>query len=254
MSAAPEPLRVLSWNVWFGGHRFEERCEALLAELERRRPDVIALQEVTPALREALAAAPWAAGYDVRDDDDGTVEPKRLGYGVVVLARRAVRTAEVLGDLPTAMERRLVAVDLACGLTVATIHLESMATSGTTRVAQLAILQPWLARRGADVCLVGDLNFSPADAGETATLDPEFVDVWPALHPDDPGYTVDSDVNTMRREVMGKTSRKRIDRVLVRSARWRATAIERVGMAPIDVDGTFPSDHFGLEVTLTPTA
>lgn len=42
--------------------------------------------------------------------------------------------------------------------------------------------------------------------------------------------------------------------MLVRSARWRATAIERVGMAPIDVDGTFPSDHFGLEVTLTPTA
>ncbi len=247
-----ERLRILTWNVWFGGHRFEARCEALLAELERRRPDVIALQEVTPALRAALAAAPWALGYDLRDDDDGTVEAKRLGYGVVVLSRLPVRTAQVLAELPTAMERRLVAVDLACGLTVATIHLESMATSGTTRVGQLAIIQPWLARRGADACLVGDLNFAAADVGETAALDPEFVDVWPALHPDDRGDTVDSDVNTMRREVLGKTTRKRIDRVLLRSAQWRATAIERVGMAPIDADGTFPSDHFGLEVTLDP--
>ncbi|MCA9673906.1 MAG: endonuclease/exonuclease/phosphatase family protein [Kofleriaceae bacterium] len=238
-------LRVLTWNIWFGGHQRDERCAALVAELGRRRPDVIALQEVTAPVRAAIEAAPWATAYELRDDDG-----RDAGYGVLVLSRRAVRGSEVLADLPTTMGRRLIAVDLEVGLTVATIHLESMAISGATRVAQLTRLQPWLAARGPDVCLVGDLNFSPADADETAALDPAFVDVWPALHPDDPGDTVESDLNTMRRDVLGKTSRKRIDRVLLRSGAWRPAAIERVGMAPIDDHGTFTSDHFGLEVTL----
>ena len=45
-------------------------------------------------------------------------------------------------------------------------------------------------------------------------------------------------------------SRKRIDRVFVRAARWRATHIELVGTEPIDAEGTFTSDHFGLSCTL----
>jgi endonuclease/exonuclease/phosphatase family metal-dependent hydrolase len=40
-------VRAMTWNIWwrFGRH-WEERQAAILATLERVRPDVVALQEV----------------------------------------------------------------------------------------------------------------------------------------------------------------------------------------------------------------
>ena len=84
-TAAPAPaapaasLELVTWNTWFGGHMFEERTEALLDELARRRPDVIALQEVTPALLDGAASTtPWVQrGYQLSD-----VEVRTSSYGV----------------------------------------------------------------------------------------------------------------------------------------------------------------------------
>jgi len=236
---------VLTWNVWFGGHMFEERCAALLAELERRRPDVIALQEVTPELLAMLVDAPWVTRHYQLSDLQ-----LWQGYDVVILSRVPIRRLSTL-ELPTQMGRRLRIAELACGLAIATIHLESMKESIAARATQLRLLQPHLAGLAADVALVGDMNFQPSDAIETAALDPSFVDVWPALRADDPGYTADSERNTMRFALKPTLSRKRIDRVFLRSARWQPAAIELVGTEPIDVDQTFTSDHFGLEVRLT---
>ena len=239
----PVDLRVITWNVWFGGHMFEERCEALLAELERRRADVIALQEVTPALLAALFEAPWVrAAYQVS-------ELEVLGYDVLVLSRVPVLRMMTL-PLPTEMGRRLVVARLACGLDVGTIHLESTSECAAERAAQLRIIQPHLAGVSEDVVLAGDMNFRPEALLENAALDPSFVDVWPVLHPGDPGYTVDSERNAMLFQVASRVIRKRIDRVFARTRRWRAEAIELLGTEPIDEAGTFMSDHFGLEVVL----
>lgn len=241
----PEPLRVLTWNVWFGAHMFEERCAALLAELHRRQPHVIALQEVTEPLLAMLVDSPWVrARYRLSED------ALRQRYDVVVLSRLPVTAFDAV-ELPTTMGRRLLVAELANGLVVATVHLESMKESTLARAEQLRLIQPYLASRCADVLLVGDMNFKPDDALETQTLDASFVDLWPALRPDDPGYTADTHVNTMRYQLKPSHSRKRIDRAFLRSARWQASAIELVGTAAFDIDGTFVSDHFGLEVTLT---
>jgi tyrosyl-DNA phosphodiesterase 2 len=249
-AAPPAPddareVRVVTWNVWFGAHMFEERALALLAELERRRPDVIALQEVTPPLLGLLRRAPWVrAGYQLSDDHGWTLRR----YGVLLLSRRPLRSL-VLVELPSDMDRVLLIAELACGLTVATVHLESTAPCAAERATQLALIGPELAGH-RDAVLVGDMNFAPGAPRETAALDPALIDVWPALHPGAAGYTVDTDVNTMRYQAKGHADQKRIDRVFLRSERWRPAAIELVGTASIDAAGTFPSDHFGLEVTL----
>jgi endonuclease/exonuclease/phosphatase family metal-dependent hydrolase len=246
---APEPpgeLRVLTWNVWFGRHMFEERCAALLDDLVRRKPDVIALQEVTPELLRDLCEAPWVrAQYQLSD-----VELWQ-GYDVVLLSRRPIRRVSTL-ELPTRMGRKLLVAELACGLVVATVHLESMKESTVWRATQLRLILSHLAELAEDVVLVGDMNFQPSDEAETAVLvaDPSFVDVWPALRPAAPGYTADSEANPMRYALKPKLARKRIDRVLLRATRWRPAAIELVGTEPIDAEGTFTSDHFGLEATL----
>ena len=239
-------LRLVTWNAWFGGHMFDERRDALLAELERRRPDVIALQEVTQELLRGLLGAPWIrAAYHAS-------QREVLSYDVVILSRLPIRRVAEL-ELPTDMGRRLLVAELACGLAVATVHLESTQTEGGVRAAQLRVLQPALAARYPDVVLVGDMNFRPDDRLENAALDPSFVDTWPALHPDDPGYTVDTEVNTMRLQVRSTPTRKRIDRVFLRSTHWHARSIELIGTRPVDPDGTFVSDHFGLETVLTAT-
>jgi endonuclease/exonuclease/phosphatase family metal-dependent hydrolase len=245
-SADSADLRLITWNVWFGGHMFDERRDALLAELARRSPDVIALQEVTQDALRHLLAEPWVrAAYQVS-------EHEVAAYDVVILSRLPIRKIAVT-DLPTDMHRRLVVAELACGLTVATVHLESTREEAHARAAQLRIIQPALATRYDDVVLVGDMNFQPDDRIENAVLDPSFVDTWPALHPDAPGYTVDTDVNTMRLQVRSTPTHKRIDRVFLRSRRWRARSIELIGTQPIAPDGTFISDHFGLETVLTAT-
>ncbi len=240
---APIDLRIVTWNVWFGEHRFEQRGRALLAELERQRADVIALQEVTYPLLAAILDAPWVrAAYQVSELDV-------IGYDVVVLSRvPIVRMAPL--PLPTAMGRRVVVARLACGLDIATVHLESMREQAPTRATQLRIIQPFLAGLGEDAVLVGDMNFAPDAPLENAARDPSFTDVWEALRPDEPGYSVDSSRNAMRLRVLGKQTRKRIDRVFARTRRWQPAAIELLGTAPIDGEGTFASDHFGLRADL----
>lgn len=243
-ATAPVEVRVLTWNVWFGGHMFEERRAALLADLERRKPDVICLQEVTKELLDVLIELPWITrAYTLSD-----VELYQT-YDVMILSRLPVRRWSAL-PLPTTMGRRLVVAELACGLAIGTVHLESMKQSIHPRATQLRLIQPALAALG-DAVLCGDMNFQPTDPTETAALDPAFVDVWPALHPDDPGYTADSAINRMRLALKPALSRKRIDRVFLHGTRWRPTAIELVGTEPIDPDGTFTSDHFGLAATLS---
>jgi len=239
---APRELRVLTWNVWFGGHMFEERRAALFAELARRQPDVIALQEVTPELLAPLLAEPW-----VRAHYQASARNLRH-YDVVVLSRVPIRRMAQV-DLPSEMGRNLLIADLACGLAVATVHLESTHSEAAARASQLRIIQPALFELYPDVLLVGDMNFRPEDALETATLDPQLVDTWPALRGDAPGYTVDTDINVMRYQVKSIPTHKRIDRIFARAPHWRPRSIELVGTTPIDAEGTFISDHFGLEAT-----
>jgi tyrosyl-DNA phosphodiesterase 2 len=240
-----DELRILTWNVWFGGYQFDERCAALVAELERRRPHVIALQEVTPALLEVLRETPWVEGYYATDLDGSTIG----GYGVLILTRLSVLRQDLL-PLPSRMGRKLLVTELNNGLAVATVHLESTADRAAVRVEQLELIMPYLATLAGDVALVGDMNFSPSDAAETAAIDDAFVDVWPALRADEPGFTADSVRNRMRGNAEGYVVQKRIDRVFLRGRHWQPRSIELVGTSPIDADGTFASDHFGLEVTL----
>ena len=94
---------------------------------------------------------------------------------------------------------------------------------------------------------MGDFNFDDTEP-DAPDLGP-WADLWTALRPSDPGYTVDSELNPYRQR-RGHT-RRRIDRVVVRdpSHRWVATSIDRFGTAVLS-DGHHMSDHFGLEVNL----
>lgn len=250
-SLAPaSSLTLLTWNTWFGRLRFRERSAALLNELSWRAPDVVALQEVTEPLIRLIAADPYVRAHYQLSDLDGSTFERGASYGVLMLSRLPIARAGTLA-LPSRMGRRLLVAQLENGLTVATIHLESTPECALERAAQLRIIQPALAELSEDVVLMGDMNFAAEAPLETAALDPSFLDVWAQRHPGHPGYSVDSLRNDLRRQAEGgQHSQKRIDRVFLRSARWRADSISLTGTEAID-GGLFISDHFGLEAVLT---
>lgn len=247
-SGRPEQrLRVVTWNVWFDPFERARRYRALWAELDRLAPDVICLQEVIPEhlhraeLRVRRERGEWLSNTHV------------FGYDVLMVARSQPRTSERV-PLRSMMGRELLLarLDLDPPLTIGTVHLESMKGMTDFRVIQLQTITEQLARDG-DALLVGDMNFAPDSKPETEVLD-GWLDLWPALHGDDPGFTVDSQVNTMRGDARGEL-RKRIDRAFLRGMGWRAVSIERLGLEPLASDPpTWTSDHFGLCVELVSTS
>jgi len=234
--------KILTWNIWFGAQAFNARATGLVREITARRPDVVALQEVRPEMRRILEH--HVAGYELFGGDS------MFGYDAMLMTRTGTAVGGDIVELPSRMGRRLLAVELANGLVVATVHLESTLPCGPERCAQLALIGPWLAARSENAILVGDMNFDDFDARESDVLDDSFVDVWPVLRAGAPGYTVDSKANTMRSELRSKVQ-KRIDRAFLRGPTFRATEIELVGAKPIG-DHLFVSDHFGLAITLDP--
>lgn len=246
-----EPMQLnaftcATFNVWFGEHYFEERRLSLLNLLEQHRPDIIALQEVTPPFLAGLRASRWLRSqYYVSDFMGSTLK----SYGVAVLSRFPIESLE-LHALPTRMERSLLLARIPVNeghLTIGTVHLESLLESEEWRGRQLEQIFRTL-ERARDVVFMGDFNFCSTWAGEQSRLPADYVDLWPALH-QGPGWTEDPDVNTM----LGQFSRKgpvRFDRILVRSGTpgWVSSSVELLGTRPIaaDLPDVFPSDHFGL--------
>ena len=239
-------MRIVTWNVWFGELEREARQRALWAEIAALRPDLVCLQEVVPEhLLGPEIQAKREQGWWVSDDHI-------LDYDVAMLSRTPVKSSERV-PLPSAMGRELLVARLntAPPLTVATVHLESTASMTELRVRQLAEIRRRLAEE-EEVVLVGDMNFPAGERPEAALL-AGFRDAWPLIHPEEPGFTVDSRANEMRYLVKQEHTQARIDRVLVRGERWRIAGIERIGMSSLSGDPlTFVSDHFGLCVDLVP--
>ena len=245
-------LTVVTWNVWFDRAHQEARAAALLDVLRDTDADVICLQEVTrPFLGHALASEWVRRGYAVSDGSGETVDP----YGVLLLSRVPLEALELI-ELPSETGRRLLVASLRIGhrrLVVGNLHLESRGEKAASRVAQMEAIFPLLRARGDDVVLVGDFNFD-SEAMEAGHLDTSFVDLWPALRPGEPGWSMDTHANRMTYLHKQKHKQVRFDRVLARSPQghFAGRSIRLLGTEAIAANArdVFPSDHFGLEAVV----
>ncbi|MEZ4294886.1 MAG: RNA repair domain-containing protein [Polyangiaceae bacterium] len=256
----PRRLRVATWNVLSDEHHRERvatarRAPAIVEALERLDADVIALQEVSPLVFTALLSAPW-----VRRDctlSEGPRSPALRAEGALFLFRVPV---EQLAVHAFSRAKRAVAAVLRAGegsLVVAQIHLPSDFTAGAdrSRPAYLGDLLTALGPPGdaAPPSLVlGDFNWDDPSL-DTLLGAHGFTDAWPAAG-QAPVPTFDPTKNALA-AIMTRTGRPiRIDRVYARggmqsvhigaAALFATDAIAR-GPAPL-----FPSDHFGVTVTL----
>ena len=257
---AHSPLSILSLNLSFDSPDRSLRTAALLSAIQQMGPVICCFQEVVPQVaRDLMRALPrWSAS----DPGDGS-SVKR--YGVMIMVPAGLRVRFSRHQLPTNMDRQLLVAELA-GLSVATVHLESLQNQALRKkqLAECAELAPtW-----PEMVLLGDFNFhTEAEAKRGLQHLPDFLDVWPTLF-QEPGGTYPSR--------KGPGSRKRLDRALAKLSEWHATDLELifdepsepgaylmdllpsmhsncVSLTNLNTCPTLVSDHLGLLLTIDRT-
>lgn len=253
---APHPhrLRVLTWNTLWDRYdaaliATARRRPLLLAALEAADAEVIALQEVEPALAAALAAAPWVrAHYTLHLDPLG---PDLDRYGLLLLSRLPVLAA---GQHALGPYKAVAAVTVQAGeapLTVAAVHLSSdhSPDGAARRQAELAALAEGFGGVEGELILLGDFNDGRGGPeGPAAALG--LRDAWTQAHgPADDTPTFDPSRNPLAAVSSLSGRPGRLDRVLHRAERTRVTSAVLLGDRPA-ADGLHPSDHYGVAVDL----
>jgi tyrosyl-DNA phosphodiesterase 2 len=248
-SVQRQTIRCATFNIWFDRYQRQQRHAALFELVRQREPDVIAFQEITPASLDQLLSLPWVReSYSCSDIATDTFE----SYGVVVLSRLPIAKLSLI-EFQSLMDRKLVLAELLINdesLFIGGVHLESLRESAQLRIEQVMQLRDHLSRHSHNI-VMGDFNMC-SSWSQNEIVETNFEDAWHQLHPDLPGYTEDTSVNSMVLGMKGMREAVRFDRVVYRSqsaqGSWVPTQIERLGMEPISADlpNVFPSDHFGL--------
>jgi len=245
-----EQLSLVTFNIWFGEHRWRERLAHLLGLVARCEPDIVALQEVTPRQLEHILAAEWVRkDFLVSDVSGSTLRP----HGVLLLSRLPIDHV-ALCRLPSRKDRKLLLASVDTGhgrISIGNLHLESSPDNQFLRLAQLKrVFSNQAAAKNA--LLLGDFNFDPRSKAEQSRLGRRhYTDLWSALSSGrGAGHTVDSSRNQMRFLQKRKHKHVRFDRILLRSVApgWVPRSIRLLGTEPISpaTPDTYPSDHFGL--------
>lgn len=242
-----ERLRIVTYNVHWRSTHAGPREVALLAELRAADADVIAIQELGTWFAEALDASGFVrdGGYAATSVGGETVAPHRL----LLLTRFPIRSTLIhafsWGDSSAVVTRLEVNGRT---IAVANVHLESRLNRQKARVRQLEEVLALLGDEEA--ILLGDFNFGDGEEPESSALPAAFADAWLEVNPGDPGITWSRERNGWadRNSYEGEPSR-RLDRILIRSDRLEPEEAALLGVERT-ADGRFPSDHFGLAVTL----
>jgi endonuclease/exonuclease/phosphatase family metal-dependent hydrolase len=265
-------VRIATWNLWARYGPWERRAPAISTTLQRVGADIIGLQEVwddgTHNQAEQLAAelgfegSVWAPNLTFPDG-------VRAGNAVIArwpISRHVVRALprEGAGAADDEGEERLAVFAEVAGprgpIQVFCAHLSWRDDHSGVRQEQVRALCEFVREcrpRSFPAIVVGDLNSEPSSdeirllTGLAAVPVPGVVfrDTWRVVHPDAPGYTVSNDNPFDRANLFLD---QRIDYVLAGVPKLggvgHATAVEVFGDAPID--GTFPSDHYGVVADL----
>ena len=200
-------------------------------------------QEITDGALSIFLSQPWIREHY----QSAAVVGGRIGnYGMLMLSR--LPTARVTYTrLPTRLSRGFLKAEFTVNgkpLVVCSVHLESGKRNVRLRGRQLRRLFRAL-RSADDAVVLGDFNMRDT---ENARITPPYRDVWPALRPDDDGFTEDTAINHMRYDSKPKHRQVRFDRVLLKGHHWAAAHINLLGTEAISRTHprVFPSDHFGV--------
>ncbi len=265
-------LRILTLNLWNIDGPWRERARCIGEWIDRLDPDLLAFQEVVrmtdcDQLGELLADRGYHRDYVAaspfwkpdREDEKGEV-------GNAVASRWPIRDREELrlpgtGDFETRAALS-VEVDAPFGpLSFTVTHLSWRLDHGWIRERQVRAISELVLRRaperGYPPLLVGDFNAEP-EATEIRYLTGLhalegqsvcFLDAWARAGDGSPGFTWSNTNTWARRE---REPDRRIDYIFTglpqRDGRGQLLSCRVV--CDDEVDGVWPSDHFGVYAEL----
>ncbi|MGH8081226.1 MAG: endonuclease/exonuclease/phosphatase family protein [Lysobacter sp.] len=249
---ATRPIAVLTLNLWHDKGDWPKRRAMIVEEIQRLRPDLIALQEVLqhPGLRNQAEDLAQATGYRVRFVSVDPPEAQRR-YGNAVLYRDPAATTDMrkldpLDDYRTAAHLHTSPAAIGDGVDFYATHLHNEREGGDVRRRQIASLLDFIDTRepAASVIVAGDFN-SNADSPELAALATRYRDAYAQAHPEratDPARS--TTLNPAYLPV------QRIDHVFYDPQRF--DVLEARIVLNRARGGIWASDHFGLFVRLRP--
>ena len=236
-------LKLICFNIWHNQGDWAARLPLLLEAIRAEAPDLIALQEV---LEDAAVGLPNQArtiadalgGYEmhfVSTDPEGA--PRR--YGNAILSRLPVlahdsKKLEPLDDYRTAIRARVSVHGRA--VDIVNTHLAWQPEAAPVRARQIADLMAWLPQDGAPLIVMGDFNAVQEDAGLNALTGARFFSALPR-----------GAATTTLNPARGHAPRV-IDHIFAEAAHFEPAGASVLGAT--SVDGEYPSDHFGVAVTL----
>ena len=255
-SAAPsgtatDSFDVVTFNLYHDRAAWPPRRPLVVEALRQLDPDVIVLQEVLqhdtlPIQAEDLAQALGYQAYFISIDPPGKV--RRYGNAILtrdpVLARGWV-PLRPLQDSRSAGWVRIEHAGKPVTVYATHLHHQDDDAGRAMRREQLDDLLALVSRTSAGTpsIIAGDFN-SAAGNPELSVLQPQFVEAFTALHPDDTHPTLNP--------FYFKDDHRRIDHVYVQRNAW-APLEARIVLDREGAPGVWPSDHFGVFVRLQHT-
>eukprot|EP00746_Dinoflagellata_sp_MGD_P006723 gnl/MRDRNA2_/MRDRNA2_113232_c0_seq1.p1 gnl/MRDRNA2_/MRDRNA2_113232_c0~~gnl/MRDRNA2_/MRDRNA2_113232_c0_seq1.p1 ORF type:complete len:259 (+),score=47.63 gnl/MRDRNA2_/MRDRNA2_113232_c0_seq1:59-835(+) len=243
-------IRILSLNIWFSKHGFEERMAAIAEMLKRHDPFVVAVQEMTDEHFAELQR------HDAWNMFQWSMSPGDGGYYTLIGSKLQLKSPCKRSPFPQSrMGRDLLSCSLlpstlpgaSAPFGFATSHLESL-DFAKERKSQMMQLFGEL-NQYEDAIFCGDTNINEAIDGETV-LPAGWQDAWQLLRPGEPGFTFDVKTNTYIQQYDGwavkNNARLRFDRFWVRLRNYQVKKIE-VLTEPLC------SDHYGVLLDLGET-
>ncbi len=240
---------TLTYNVWFSGHNFVNRRNAILEILKEKNPDVISLQEVTSTFFNVLLENNFIReNYYISDSYINS-------YNVIMLSKFPMKFYILY--FPTKMYRNLIVGEVrvksfekSSSVVFSSSHFESL---DNQEIREIQLEKSFsLLNLFKNSLLIGDFNIDDKlQENEIQHIDSNYTDTWVTWKKfknitNDTGYTYYED----KREPP-----QRIDRILINKySFYKLKYFEIVGKQKIDVDPQFdfkitvttPSDHQGL--------
>ncbi|CAM0149231.1 unnamed protein product [Urochloa decumbens] len=267
-------FKIMTYNVWFREDmELSRRMDAIGDLIKHHSPDFICFQEVTPYIYLLMQRSKWWQQYKcLLSQEMAVLKP----YYCMQLSKVPVKNSKCIPFHNSIMGRELCITSFNTGetlqLVLATTHLESPCPAppkwdqmySKERVAQANKCLEILGRlRNAILC--GDMNWDDKKDGPFPLQD-GWTDAWVELKPGEDGWTYDTKANGMLSG--NRKLQKRMDRFLCKLEDFKIDNIEMIGKEAIPGVTyfkekkvrkefkkielpVFPSDHFGLVLTIT---
>lgn len=252
-----ETLTVASFNVLTDKYASEAipstaRHRAIVQHIVALDADIILLQEVDAPMLETLLQANWKQpmySSDIQRNSGNYYQE------LVLLSKYPFSWMEF--QYSTHKKFPIASWQInGQAFHVANVHLSSnrAADALTVRQEQVKILLEYLDRLEGTALIGGDFN-SRGTAGVEQLEAQAFRDCWAAVHPDDKGYTFEPDKNPLAKQSTLTGLPARFDRFYLRSTQhpWSIEAAAIFAKDALEASALlFPSDHYGLSISIAP--